>query len=75
MIPRHWADPAIAHDVIAERIQHAARARRSRSARRHRRQAGPLRPVGRLLVRLGTYLGGEPETTTGGAMLSPVRPR
>ena len=75
MIPRHWADPAIAHDVIAERIQHAARARSSRSARRDRRQTGPLRPVGRLLVRMGIALGGGPEATSGASTLSPVRPR
>jgi hypothetical protein len=72
MIPRQSSDLAIAHDVIAERIQHAARVRLSRSARRHHRQAGPLRPVGRLLVRLGIALGGGPETP---ATLSPVRPR
>jgi hypothetical protein len=75
MIPRHSSDTAIAHDVIAERIQHAARARLARSARRDHRQARPLRPVGRLLVRLGIYLGGAPETPAAARHLSPVRPR
>lgn len=75
MIPRHSSDLAIAHDVIAERIQYAARARLARSARRTHRPAGPLRPVGRLLVRLGTYLGGGPETSAPTRPLSPVRPR
>ncbi len=75
MIPRHSTDMAIAHDVIAQRIQRAADERLARTARRDRRQAGPLRPVGRLLVRLGTYLGGEPEVTAPTRTFSPVRPR
>ena len=75
MIPRQPSDMAIAHDVIAERIQQAARVRLARSARRHQRQAGPLRPVGRLLVRLGIYLGGGPETQAPAGNLSTVRPR
>ena len=74
MIPRQTSDTAIAHDVIAEHIQHAARVRLARSARRNHRQAGPLRPVGRLLVRLGTHLGGGPETSAP-QHLSTVRPR
>lgn len=75
MTPRHLTDTAIAHDVIAERIQWAADARRARAARRSRRQTPPLRPVGRLLVRLGTALGGGPETPAPRRTLSPVRPR
>jgi len=75
MIPRQTSDTAIADDVIAERIQHAARVRLARSARRHHRQAGPLRPVGRLLVRLGIYLGGGPETPAAARSLTTVRPR
>ncbi len=75
MIPRHSTDMAIAHDVIAERIQHAADVRLARTARRDRRQAGPLRPVGRLLVRLGTYRGGKRDTTPPRGPLPPVRPR
>jgi hypothetical protein len=75
MITRHASDLAITHDVIAERIEHAARARLARSARRTHRQAGPLRPVGRLLVRLGTYLGGGPESPAASQHLSTVRPR
>jgi hypothetical protein len=75
MITRHPSDLAIAHDVIAERIHHAARARLTRSARRLHRPAGPLRPVGRLLVRLGTHLGGGPETPAAPQHLSTVRPR
>ena len=75
MIPRQTSDMAVAHDVIAERIQHAARVRLARSARRHHRQAGPLRPVGRLLVRLGIYLGGGPETPTAARSMTTVRPR
>jgi hypothetical protein len=75
MIPRHSTDTAIAHDVIAEHIQRAAHARLARTARRRDRQAGPLRPVGRLLVRLGNYLGGGPVTPRPTRPLSPVRPR
>lgn len=75
MIPRQSSDMAIAHDVIAERIQYAARARLAREARRSRRQAPPLRPLGRLLVRLGVHLGGGPETPAAKRTLSPVRPR
>ena len=75
MIPRHETDLAITHDVIAERFQHAARVRRARTARRNHRQGRPLRPVGRLLVRLGIALGGAPEATSGAATLSPARPR
>jgi hypothetical protein len=74
MIPRHSTDMAIAHDVIAERIQQAAHGRLIRSVRRSRRQAGPLRPVGRLLVRLGVALGGAPEPSAA-RNLSTVRPR
>ncbi len=75
MFPRHSSDPAIAHDVIAERIAHAARVRLIRSARRHHRQSGPLRPVGRLLVRLGLALGGGQEAPAPTRHLSSVRPR
>jgi hypothetical protein len=75
MITRHSTDTAIAHDVIAERIQHAHRARLARSASRRHRQAGPLRPVGRLLVRLGIALGGAPEAPAPTRTLSSARPR
>jgi hypothetical protein len=66
---------AIAHDVIAERIQRAAEHRQARMARRARRHASRMRPVGRMLIRLGIALGGGPERPAGAATLSPVRPR
>jgi len=66
---------AIAHDVIAERMRHAARERLARSASRRDRRAHPLRLVGRLLVRLGTRLGGAPEIHAPARTLTTVRPR
>jgi hypothetical protein len=74
MIRHHETDLVIAHDVIADRIQQAAHARRVREARPRPRRAGPLRPVGRLFVRLGIALGGGPEAPAA-PTLSPVRPR
>ena len=75
MFARHPYDKALAYHVSAERIQRAAEERRARSARRSHRQAAPLRPVGRLLVRLGIALGGGPETPAPTRTLSTVRPR
>jgi hypothetical protein len=79
MYARHPYDVwALANHVSVERSQRAAEHRRAHEARAHadRRHAhaSPLRPVGRLFVRLGIALGGGPETppTT---TLSTVRPR
>jgi hypothetical protein len=78
MLARHPYDLALAYHVSAERIQRAAderRARESRATRADRpRQASHLRPVGRLLVRLGIALGGGPETPAT-TTLSTVPPR
>jgi hypothetical protein len=80
MYARHPIDTAaFASHVSAERIQRAAEERRAREARRahaqrRHRQASHLRPVGRLLVRLGTALGGGPETPAA-TTLSTVPPR
>jgi hypothetical protein len=73
MFARHLDDLAFARDVIAERHRHAADERRARLARQRKRQGAPLRPVGRLLVRLGIALGGGPEAPV--PTLSTVRPR
>jgi hypothetical protein len=75
MIARHPYDSTLAFHVSDERIQRAADERRARSARRHQRQASPLRPVGRLLVRLGIALGGAPEAPAPTRTLSSARPR
>ncbi len=75
MIARHPYDSTLAFHVSDERIQRAAEERRARSARRHQRQAGLLRPVGRLLVRLGLRLGAEPVTRKPARTLSQARPR
>ncbi len=75
MIARHPYDTTLAFQLNDERIQRAAMERLARTARRRQRQAGPLRPVGRLLVRLGTYLGGAPEVPAPTRTLTTVRPR
>lgn len=75
MIARHPYDTTLAFHLSDERIQHAARERLARSARRTHRPASPLRPVGRLLVRLGIALGGAPEAPAPARTLTPVRPR
>ncbi len=75
MITRHPYDTSLAVHLSHERLQRAADERRARMARRHRRRTSPLRPVGRLLVRLGTHLGGAPEAPPSTRTLSPVRPR
>jgi hypothetical protein len=76
MLARHPYDLALAYHVSAERIQRAADERRARESRATRadRQASHLRPVGRLLVRLGIALGGGPETPAT-TTLSTVPPR
>jgi hypothetical protein len=75
MYGRHPSDTSLASHVSDERIRRAAEERRARMARRDKPQSPPLRPVGRLLVRLGIYLGGGPETPVPTTALSTVRPR
>lgn len=75
MIARHPYDTSLALHLSDERLRHAAHERRARMAHRRRREANPLRPIGRLLVRLGTRLGGATEAPAPARGLSTVRPR
>jgi hypothetical protein len=69
MLGRHPYDLALAHSVRAEQLAEAADHRRARSAALRAGSRGALAPIGRLLVRMGIALGGEPTT------LTPVRSR
>jgi hypothetical protein len=56
-------------------IDEAADHHRSRLARVHTPSRQPLRPIGRLFVRLGRALGAEPDTTLDQTLLQPARSR